>query len=710
MIALQQKKPVADRNSSVTATRPRITPAQSFAPGRLVQRASSCACGGGCPLCTAEAQTQPKLTISEPGDSFEREADRVADQVMRMADPQVRAVPAPPTVQRACAACEEEEKAKLQAKRRSSDAGPPAASAPRIVHEVLRSPGQPLEAATRAFMEPRFGHDFSGVRVHTDGKAAESARAVNARAYTVGKDVVFAAGQFMPTAHTGQRLLAHELAHVMQQSTNQTAPESGGSAMLQRTIGDGHDLQSPRFAGDPVLEACFDNERLVRFGDRGPAVENIQQALIDAGFPLPEFGVDGIFLSETRGAVQAYQRANGLDPDGIIGPITMGSLDALFPGPSVQPVPAPTPTPPVTPPAPQPQAGPAPVLPIPQPQPVPKPVLPIPQPQPAAPIRRPKPVPKPVLPISLPLPVVPISLPLPPKPAPGFQGVLTPDDNFTGRNNTQFGVGEVINLSWTSTVPQSFGFPPDSPGFFGGLTWKKESGPGKFDPDPPKNNGKGTFIAGDDDARLTIRGGGNQVLLDTKDIKVVAPSAKYGRVTKSAHMAETAGVTFDAEIRLRPKDVSFRNIQFQEGDAKGTGTGLYKVLKLDGTMHCKQNSCPVLPIGSGDISAGSPVLVSALFPFPTADHVGSHALIVGVTSTGLKPFPTGKSTFDWEIPWQFIVGTKKLIMNVHHHEEFTAGPSGEGGPSTTSKHNITATCDFTGTDKDVNSNDSMSGK
>lgn len=73
-----------------------------------------------------------------------------------------------------------------------------ASEAPPIVHEVLRSPGQPLDPTTRAFMEPRFGHDFSQVRVHTDAKAAESARAVDALAYTVGRDVVFGAGNYLP--------------------------------------------------------------------------------------------------------------------------------------------------------------------------------------------------------------------------------------------------------------------------------------------------------------------------------------------------------------------------------------------------------------------------------------------------------------------------------------------------------------------------------
>ena len=89
---------------------------------------------------------------------------------------------------------------------------------PPIVHEVLRSPGQPLDPATRDFFEPRFGHDFSQVRVHVDTKAAESARAVNAFAYTVGRNVVFGSGQYAPRRDAGQRLLAHELTHVAQQS------------------------------------------------------------------------------------------------------------------------------------------------------------------------------------------------------------------------------------------------------------------------------------------------------------------------------------------------------------------------------------------------------------------------------------------------------------------------------------------------------------
>ena len=166
----------------------------------------------------AAGAIQTKLAINKPGDEYEQEADRITQQVMRMPEPQL---------QRACACggacpkCQTEqpgqEHERLQTKRvQASDTGQIAA--PPIVHEVLRSPGQPLDPATRAFMEPRFGHDFSRVRVHSGAAAEQSAQDVNAHAYTVGHDMVFGAGRFAPGTHEGRRLLAHELTHVVQQS------------------------------------------------------------------------------------------------------------------------------------------------------------------------------------------------------------------------------------------------------------------------------------------------------------------------------------------------------------------------------------------------------------------------------------------------------------------------------------------------------------
>lgn len=121
-----------------------------------------------------------------------------------------------PGVDGECAECR---KKRLSLQRRAAnEAGP--AKVPPIVHNVLRSAGQALDPATRALMEPRFGHDFSQVRVHTDAKAAESARAVNALAYTVGQDVVFGTRQYAPASVEGRQLLAHELTHVVQQGAN----------------------------------------------------------------------------------------------------------------------------------------------------------------------------------------------------------------------------------------------------------------------------------------------------------------------------------------------------------------------------------------------------------------------------------------------------------------------------------------------------------
>jgi hypothetical protein len=120
-----------------------------------------------------------------------------------------------------CTECKK--KGQLLQRRAVNQNGPTVA--PPIVHEVLRSSGRPLDLATRAFMEPRFGHDFSQVRVHTDARAAKSAQAINALAYTVGQNVVFGTGQYAPATMNGNRVLAHELTHVVQQKGQSVQPK-----------------------------------------------------------------------------------------------------------------------------------------------------------------------------------------------------------------------------------------------------------------------------------------------------------------------------------------------------------------------------------------------------------------------------------------------------------------------------------------------------
>jgi hypothetical protein len=190
--------------------------------GPVLQRKSNCACGGGCPRCEQESanlMVQTKLAISSPGDASEQEADAVADQVMRMPDP---------TVQRKCQSCAADPASNSnyeetpQIRRRMSGGGGSGEVSADFTSRL--SAGQRLDNATRSFFEPRFGRDFSSVRVHSDHGANESAAAIHARAFTLGRDVVFGAGQWSPGTTAGQTLLAHELAHVAQQSGDAPGP------------------------------------------------------------------------------------------------------------------------------------------------------------------------------------------------------------------------------------------------------------------------------------------------------------------------------------------------------------------------------------------------------------------------------------------------------------------------------------------------------
>jgi hypothetical protein len=201
---------------------------------QTLRRVPSCACGGTCPRCHGAAHIQRKLEIGKDDGPLERDADRLADQVMRMPETQARASATVPVIQRECAACSEEDKEALHAMPGAS-ASILTGEVPGIVHDVLRSPGQPLDAGTRAFMEPRFGYDFGDVRIHTDSKASQSARAVNARAYTVGRDIVFEKGQYAPMGPEGGLLLAHELAHVTQQYGSSSS-SAGNEAVSARDI------------------------------------------------------------------------------------------------------------------------------------------------------------------------------------------------------------------------------------------------------------------------------------------------------------------------------------------------------------------------------------------------------------------------------------------------------------------------------------------
>ncbi len=181
--------------------------------GALLQRQADCACGGGCPRCEAASPVQAKLAVSQPGDIYEQEADRVAEQVTRMPGRVVQRACGACAKGGACAECGAGGLVQLKA---AGGAGRAASVADDFVRDLGQ--GQPLDAATRGFYESRFGHDFGHVRLHTDARAAASARSINAQAYTVGRDIVFGAGRYAPGTSGGAVLLAHELTHVVQQT------------------------------------------------------------------------------------------------------------------------------------------------------------------------------------------------------------------------------------------------------------------------------------------------------------------------------------------------------------------------------------------------------------------------------------------------------------------------------------------------------------
>jgi Domain of unknown function (DUF4157) len=192
---------MARLSTSQTKTTP-FTPVQA---GLLQKKCVSCGqhtiAGGECERCTkTKVNLQRKLTIGASNDQLELEADRVADQVMP-ASPSSVVNSSPPRIQRFT----------------GQTAGQADMVAPASVDSVLSSPGSPLDTGLQEDMGQRFGHDFSRVRVHTDAAAEQSARDVNANAYTVGHDIVFGKGRFAPRTHSGRRLIAHELTHVVQQ-------------------------------------------------------------------------------------------------------------------------------------------------------------------------------------------------------------------------------------------------------------------------------------------------------------------------------------------------------------------------------------------------------------------------------------------------------------------------------------------------------------
>ncbi len=224
-------------NTSTTARRASRAPSRQAVPVS-VMRGSGCACGGGCPRCASSAASGAVSSAQAP---HEREAHDLSARVVQMPEPSTAVSRLPPG---------------------ADIPAPTLADVPAAVRSTLQSAGSPLDPATRDYMEPRLGHDLSGVRIHTDSGAADSAQSVGAHAYSAGNDIVFGEGRYEPHSDSGRRLLAHELVHVVQ--AGMAAGSHWGSGIVGQAAAEGAapvPIQQPatpaqlsRFTGTPRAE------------------------------------------------------------------------------------------------------------------------------------------------------------------------------------------------------------------------------------------------------------------------------------------------------------------------------------------------------------------------------------------------------------------------------------------------------------------------
>lgn len=238
----------------------------------------------------SEAALRPsgsQLKVSQPGDRFEREAEQAARSISRGAAlPSLARGGVGVDVQRKCAKCEEEEKKQNWIQRRAAGTGSPTASRQQI--DSATAGGGPLPEQTRTFFEHRLGNDFSDVRVHTDARAAESARDLQAHAYTRGSNIVFGAGQYRPDSNAGRELLAHELTHVVQQRN-----EGAGNTPAVQRIGD------PSQA--PANLSC------------DPATTSAPNVFSDIYFPISANVLDEESVAKIAGFIATWEEAGAED-------------------------------------------------------------------------------------------------------------------------------------------------------------------------------------------------------------------------------------------------------------------------------------------------------------------------------------------------------------------------------------------------------------
>ena len=493
--------------------------------------------------------------------------------------------------------------------------------APATVHDVLRSSGSPLTGDTRAYFETRFGRDLSAVRVHTDGPAARSARDVNALAYTVGRDIVFAAGHFAPATQEGRRLLAHELTHVVQQGRAPARAHAGGAARESPSAARGAPIRASlastlQRAGDPAAippglrcptdlttgrptgtDIVFTVGLSTITAAHTAALTTFRDAWVAAG------GTDDVVVhgyASTDGEQGANwtlscDRAEAVQAELVRLGIPAVRISMLAHGESTDFSTS------------------------------------------LAPNRRAVVTSR--APGLLPLPLV--------------SGTLTARDNFARRSARRFGVGEVVDLDFVS-------LPARPATDFGGLEWTLVSGGGVLSAVTAAGTATYTAPAAAGAVQLDLRvaaGATAGRVVSSHAITIVIPSAvNITEVPGTAPnfmlrggVASTVtpgmwGAGFQGNVFVDPKDVSFQGVVFGEGTVPGVVTPAGSFLSpFDGIVHTANTFGAA---HGGNATTGTPVS-------PPVDNITTGELTPTAGPFGLRI--CGTSDFLWAIPWEFSV-------------------------------------------------------
>ena len=582
---------------------------------------------------------QTKLRISNPGDKFEQEADRVADSVMRMPDrdstsmqplhvSELAPTPYSQSVQRICDECEEEirgqpeeEEEEIQGKARDG-------TGLQVETDIRdnKGGGQPLPVSLRNFFEPRFGYDFSHVRVHADSNSAGIAERISARAYTIGADVAFAHGEFQPDSTVGRQLLAHELAHVVQQ---------GAAAERQNAASD--DVTG--LSKQSSIASSVTNGVVQRAGD---------PAEIPPGFPCPfdltpgrppgtdilfdvgKKDITGTHVTQLVAFVATWVAGGGADDilvhgysstDGDQGPnwtlscdraqavhdqlITLGvppvRVEVVAHGESTDFGSSGT-------------------------------------------------VNRHAIVSTSPSGIFPF-----------VTGTLTAADNFAGRSSIRFGVDEDINLDFLS-------IPLRPATDFGGLEWNLASGGGILVTD---QLGVGSYTApGRADSvtlELVVASGATAgTVISTHDIDIVEPDGVnmtaipgstpgFSPAFIGQTPAGTWGAGMLANVFVDPKDVSFQGVVFGEDTIPAVTTGSF----IAPAAHP--------PNTFGAAHGGNATTGTAVSPPP------DRAAAARAPAGNVLGVPVcGASTFLWAIPWEFSVAGAPRVPFAIANQRFTS--------------------------------------